>query len=1425
MKLELDYLEHFSSFFDSVFVYIKHLLWILKPIFSHFGTLYCFVELYVILIFKIFRRRQLTSRNPIYKSTEGAITEYIDRSVESVSFNQLDIQGRSRLRFRLKKDSNNKILIDKLIGDGKGEIGALANQTLMIEVTEAKERLIKLTANVFVDFNAGLVMATNLTIDGSSLIVNGILANVRTLIVESKSSIFFGPKSQTGILEGNNFIGLSEYGVQQFGEITLKSSSVYDGKGALKINAGRLLIRTGVSLHRSEANLQVDWIRIERGSIISTNGLGESEKTLHGAGSSGSGGGHASEGGGANGGKAYDSLYNPIMPGSFGGNTSSLGIGGRGGGIIRITASTLLLEGSLECNGADAGVTGGAGGGSGGSLNIVISRVFNGGGKLISNGGKGDGVGGGGSGGRIAVHVSTKNLFYGTINAMGGASSPSGLTGGPGTVYLSDIRDKKKYEILKITNIDLSVDKFVVLNESKMEYQFDEIHLYKKGALMMNDVGKSTDLRVLKIFGDNTGIIHIQSKQSLYFNHHLYRKTTARVNYNLKLDHGGSAYLADTTYFQGTGSIALEVNGTLIGIQYLSIAERRIVKIHPSASTSRKVRGTYISSPEGSYHFASVELFTGSDVRLEGGVGVEFVTSRLNMKYGAKLSAKFFRIKTSTIDVESGSIIDCSGTVFEKRTNVGSNQGGGHGSYGGNGRYSLATPYGSYVKPQSTGSMGGYGTKGGGAGGGYIDVEAGLEVIVDGTITANGKDAPSSSSGGGGSGGSILINGFEVKGTGLLTVNGGKGDSVGGGGSGGRIAVHTPTKNMFTGTYSAIGGAGGTSQSFGGPGTVYIVEIKDKRSHNQLRIDNAKRLSIHPVILDEFNVTNYELNETYILGGAKLQIRPGVGSLRIFTVKGDRSGSLWLLSNHTFFIESEQYSTTAPVNFVVGEYSRLVLPSVVRLIGGFTLISPGPQASLVLRGLLDGVRDMVVTKRKRFFFIGNAHTAFTENGTYTIEAPQTFRFPLFELQDGSQFQLMNVTSMKCTIGNFHLKYGVTLVSDVVDISASNLKLEDGSKITAAGSNRPGLVPDPVLPLGCIGAGGSHAARGGIGDTVSQFVKPHGSLFRPRHFGTRGCPGYVSGGLGGGSIRILVTNKLYVDGVITADGANAASASESGGGAGGSVLINAETFEGHGTLSVVGGNGNAARGGGGSGGRIGVHLKKKVQYLGTFASAGGKSGDATRDKTDKGGGPGTVYIADVRKGYDHTQLRIDNANRGWSYYVTLDENATSYEFSEVHLHRSASLHIIEDSVQRNLTIHKVVGDRTGFLHVHKNQVLTSESRDARRTTSRTLANFKIDEGAEAIMPTVMHIVGLGSVAFDWNGRLTNVLYFHIAHKRKVLIGPMSHTSLIINKERLYVDSFGTFRMSVLEFGSGSVIAYPPPMGVRFTVGLLVSYFFI
>ena len=1382
-------------------------------------------------------RKALIVKNPVFISSVIGLTMFAEESLKDITIDQLDITGSSQLEFHLdSKLGPNNIFLKKLNGDGKGIIRALTNQKLMIEVTEAETKHIVLTANVIVDEGATLVLASNLTVDGAYLNVNGILANVRSLTVESRSRVYFGPKSQTGILEGSQFQSISRPGVQQFGMLELKSTSILGGEGALKMNVGYFIVKTGVKIHRTDVELQTDDLRMERGSVISTTGLSPLRWDALSAGQSSntgaSGGGHASGGGnsvsGIPGGSSVGSIYTPRVPGSPGGNGTKQG--GLGGGRIKITANKFNLDGTVEANGA-AGMDGSnSGGGSGGGVLLEVTELFSGGGSVTASGGDGNNNGGGGSGGIIAVFVTNTFSHYGILEAFGGRGKMTSNAGGPGTIYTQVIKDKLPFKVLKIDNRDQSSDRFIVLNENQTVYNFDELHLLRKASLTMSsNLNTHLTLKVKRLFGDNSGLIHVQKRHSFYYNYQIYRKGTARLAFNLKVDNKGEVFLADTTYILGSGATALEANGMLTGIQNLVVAERRTIRLYPGARTKRYSNGKYLISPEGSYHFSSVLLSTGSTMSLEGGIGIDMVTGSVTLKYGAKMKAKYFKLVTSEVDIESGSVVDCFATVTQIRPDTNNGEGAPHGSFGGKSTGLTSKPFGSYVTPNSTGYSGGKGSGSspGGAGGGSVHIEAGRQIIIDGTITVDGSAANGGSSGGGGSGGSIYITTYEVKGQGTLTAKGGNGDITGGGGSGGRIAVHSLTESKFYGQYFSLGGAGGRSlsNSFGGPGTIYITDYKYKLFHNHLRIDNSKRLSLHPIILDEFSVTDYKFNEIYLWGGAKLKMSSGTKTLKVDIVKGDRTGVLNSLPFQTFFVETDKYSSAAPVNFLVEKKSKLILTSVVRLIGDYNFVYPYPQASLVLHGLLDGVRDMVVSKRKRFYFVGNAHTSFTENGTYTIEAPGTFRFPLFELQDGSKFELINVTSMKCTVGNFHLKYGVSLVSDIIDISATNFQLEDGSKVTAAGDDRPGSIYEAPLPSSCKHSGGSHASMGGAGTLSPRHLNPVGSVYNPNNFGLRGCPGGNKGGVGGGSIRILVTNRLYIDGTVTVDGQASANGYNSGGGAGGSVLIRAETLEGHGSIRGIGGAGNGKEGAGGSGGRIAIHLKKQIKFLGQFMIHGGKAGDPLLDRTDKGGGPGTVYISDYRKGYPYHQLRIDNKNRGWSYYVTLNESKTNYEFSEVHLLRGASIHIVNDSVQRNLTIHKIIGDRSGFIHVHNNQVLFSEVKDARTTTIRTPANFKLDPGSEAIMPTVIHIVGVGLTAFDWNGRLTNVLHLHIAYKRTVLIGPKSHTSLIINNERLYIDDFGTFRMSTLEFGSGSFIAYPPPMGVKFTIGLLVSNIFL
>ena len=154
------------------------------------------------------------------------------------------------------------------------------------------------------------------------------------------------------------------------------------------------------------------------------------------------GGGHGGPGGNsfgnyALGGGTYDTIANPLYPGSGGGAFTPLSPGGFGGGLILISVSgTLEVDGIISANGGNgSGLAGG--GGSGGSIRLTAAAIA-GVGSITVNGGNGaDGLGGGGGGGMIAIPTvnNTISSFTGNITAYGGSGANPG---GAGTIYLPE---------------------------------------------------------------------------------------------------------------------------------------------------------------------------------------------------------------------------------------------------------------------------------------------------------------------------------------------------------------------------------------------------------------------------------------------------------------------------------------------------------------------------------------------------------------------------------------------------------------------------------------------------------------------------------------------------------------------------------------------------------------------------------------------------------------------------------------------------------------------------------------------------------------------------------------------------------------------------------------------------------------------------
>jgi hypothetical protein len=210
--------------------------------------------------------------------------------------------------------------------------------------------------------------------------------------------------------------------------------------------------------------------------------------------------------------------------------------------------------------------------------------------------------------------------------------------------------------------------------------------------------------------------------------------------------------------------------------------------------------------------------------------------------------------------------------------------GGGYGGYGGasltNGALGGIT-YGLASAPVTTGSGGGAGSgtspyNVGGSGGGAFELLVTNALLLDGTISANGKAGIGQNSGGG-SGGSVFLSVGSISGSGLVSANGGAGDlPYGGGGGGGRIGVYYST-SQFTGSFAASGGGGA---NYGGAGTIYLLsKVAGGPGTPSLTIDNGGKSGTNtpvPALSGTYDLT--------VTGGAQAVLGSPIATVPLRTL-------------------------------------------------------------------------------------------------------------------------------------------------------------------------------------------------------------------------------------------------------------------------------------------------------------------------------------------------------------------------------------------------------------------------------------------------------------------------------------------------------------------------------------------------------------
>ncbi|XP_031392809.1 uncharacterized protein LOC116204707 isoform X2 [Punica granatum] len=226
----------------------------------------------------------------------------------------------------------------------------------------------------------------------------------------------------------------------------------------------------------------------------------------------------------------------------------------------------------------------------------------------------------------------------------------------------------------------------------------------------------------------------------------------------------------------------------------------------------------------------------------------------------------------------------------------------------------------------------------------------------------------------------------------------------------------------------------------------------------------------------------------------------------------------------------------------------------------------------------------------------------------------------------------------CTInfnvsGYVRIGQNAAILAGSLVFSAANMTLENGASIntTSFGGAPPSQTSG--TPVGYDGAGGGHGGRGAscVKSNTTSFwggdVYSWSNLSEPWSYGSKG--GGTSdkkqfGGNGGGRIKLLVKDLLYLNGSVLAEGGDGGL--NGGGGSGGSIFMHAVKLKGYGTISAAGGRGW----GGGGGGRISLDCYSIQEDIRITVHGGSSIGCP-----HNAGAAGTYFNANLRS------LRVGN----------------------------------------------------------------------------------------------------------------------------------------------------------------------------------------
>jgi hypothetical protein len=586
----------------------------------------------------------------------------------------------------------------------------------------------------------------------------------------------------------------------------------------------------------------------------------------------------------------------------------------------------------------------------------------------------------------------------------------------------------------------------------------------------------------------------------------------------------------------------------------------------PSFDPTSISLGTFHNSASGVLHVESDAITVGNGVTLiedgdlRGGLAADTIGS-LSVNGGGSvthsqglLSGLSFRV-TGTLTV-NGSInvtgkgylgagepgfAGLTGQSVPGLSGASGQAGGSHGGLGGSGGGTPNATYGSTTNPTDLGSGGGRPTTGaflrGGNGGGLVDIDAG-NIVVNGSIVADGAGPLNA---GGGSGGSIsltLLPGGTVSGSGTIQANGGSAAVAStSGGGGGRVAI----RDFATMTLSSnnVRAFPGDAISDGGAGTVYLESAAQADGHGDLIINSGNIASARVIELNasmaDFNSVMVRNGRVLVASGADLALPIVLQSLGVLTNEGTLTLSHFDATNIT---AGTLHNTATGV--------LQVTTDAITVGSGVTFIEDGD------------IRGGLTPDTVGAFRVNNGGSVTHSQG----------------LTAGLSFDVVGALTVDA--------------GGEIDVSAKGF----------LGAGQPGNISFVGQTIAGQGgssnnAGGSYGGLGGAGP--GGVPNPtYGSVENPTDLGSGGgrtqIGAFVQAGNGGGRIDISAAN-FVVNGSILANGGNGFNST---GGSGGSIRLEvtpqgAGNVSGSGEIRANGGSAGGSGGGnsGGGGGRVAI----------------------------------------------------------------------------------------------------------------------------------------------------------------------------------------------------------------------------------------------